>query len=352
MSRFDGRFRGMTCALAILALLLAGGCGFKDKPVPPQHVVPKAVLDLQVELDEQGATLSWTYPTETVTGGNVEEIDGFALYRAEVPVNSYCKTCPVPYDPPIAVPGGTVPPNSRKTATHEIKNLRPGNLYFFKVRSKTGWWSESQDSNAVSFFWQTPPMTPEGLAATSGDGQNTLHWQPVVLLRDATPTTVPVRYQLYRGVDGGPLAKIGQLLAAHTYIDSMVENDRVYSYQVQALSTYEQGTVNSGLSETVQVKPLDRTAPPVPKGVEGIRTEVGVKIYWNHVEAADLAGYRVYRRSEGEGKAVFIGEVNLPYNMYIDSKAAKGPHFYSVSSIDARSPVNESTRSPEIRIDH
>jgi uncharacterized protein len=267
-------------------------------------------------------------------------------------VNSYCSTCPVPYDSPIALPGGTVPPDSRKTVIHEVRNLRPGNLYFFKVRSKTGWWSESQDSNEISFLWQTPPMTPAGLTATSGDGQNTVQWQPVVLLRDATPATAPVRYQLYRGVDDGPLAKIGQPLAASAYTDSMVENDRVYAYQVQALSIYDQGTVNSGLSEVVQVKPLDRTAPPVPKGVEGISTEVGVKIYWNHVEAADLAGYRVYRRSEGESKAVFIGEVNLPYNMYIDSNAAKGPLFYSVSSIDTRSPVNESTRSPEIRIDH
>jgi hypothetical protein len=73
MSRFDGRFRGVIVALAFFALLLPGGCGYKDQPVPPQHVVPKTVLDLQVELDEQGATLSWTYPTETVTGGKVEE---------------------------------------------------------------------------------------------------------------------------------------------------------------------------------------------------------------------------------------------------------------------------------------
>jgi uncharacterized protein len=352
MIRYGDRLRRTSLVLAVLALLPCGGCGFKDKPVPPQRVVPKAVLDLQAELDEQGATLSWTYPKETVTGGDVEEIEGFALYRAEVPVDSYCKTCPVPYDAPIAVPGGVMAPGGGRTATHEVKELRPGNLYFFKVRSKTGWWSESQDSNEVSFFWQIPPKTPEGLTSTGGDGENKLQWQAVSQLRDATPLTVPVRYQLYRNSDGGAFAKIGEPLAATVFIDTTVENGRTYSYKVQAVSTYNQGEVRSGMSAAVQANPLDRTAPPVPKGVAGIRSEVGVKVYWDQVKAADLAGYRVYRRSEGEGKAVFIGEVNLPYNIFVDSNAPKQPLFYSVSSIDAQSPANESTRSPEIRIDN
>ncbi len=352
MIRFGGRFGKATLVLTPLALLPLGGCGFKDKPVPPQHVVPRAVFDLQVELDDKGATLSWTYPRETVTGGDIETIDGFELYRAEIPVNSYCKTCPVPYDTPIDVPGGTVPPKSPKKAIHEVRNLRPGNLYFFKVRSKTGWWSESQDSNQVSFFWQTPPMTPKNLSATGGDGKNTLKWQPITQLRDATPVTVPVRYQIYRRVDGGAVAKIGEPQTAATFTDSTVENGREYSYQVQAISTYDQGTMNSDLSETAQAHPLDRTAPPVPNAVEGIRTEVGVKIYWEHVEAGDLAGYRVYRRTPGQSKAVLAGEVNLPYNMFIDAKAFGAPLFYSVSSIDTQNPVNESTRSAEIRVDN
>ena len=352
MIRYGDRLRRTSLVLAVLVLLPFGGCGFKDKPVPPQHVVPKAVLDLQAELDEKGVTLSWTYPKETVTGGDVEEIDGFALYRAEVPVNSYCKTCPVPYDAPIAVPGGAMAPGGGRTATYEIKELRPGNLYFFKVRSKTGWWNESQDSNEVSFFWQTPPQIPDGLTATGGDGENTLRWQAVSQLRDATPVTVPVRYQLYRSNDDGAFAKRGEPLAAPVFIDSAVENGKAYSYKVQAISTYSQGEVRGGMSAAVQANPLDRTAPPVPKGIEGIRTEVGVKIYWVHVEAGDLAGYRVYRRSEGEGKGVFIGEINLPYNMFVDAKAPKQPLFYSVSSIDARNPANESARSPEIRIDN
>lgn len=351
MSIGGGRLRTSIGCLALLGLLAPVGCGFKDNPVPPQHVIPKAVLDLEVELDDRGATLSWSYPQETVTGDTVEEVQGFELYRAEVPAESYCKTCPVPYSASIAVPGGLMPSEGGKTAIYEARDLRPGNLYFFKVRSQSGWWRESKDSNEVSFFWQTPPMTPEGVTATGGDGKNTVQWQAVTQLRDATPATAPVRYQIYRQVDGGTFSKVGEPVATTTYTDTKVENGRTYGYQVQALHTYPLGMVRSAMSTGAEAHPLDRTAPPVPMGVEGIRTEIGVRIYWDHVEADDLAGYRVYRHAAGENKAVLAGEVLLPYNMFIDAKAPAGALSYSVTSIDRRKPANESARSAEILVE-
>jgi uncharacterized protein len=354
MSKCGTRLRSAMFVLTALTLHILGGCGYKDKPIPPQRAVPKPIGDLQVELDETGATLSWSYPKETVTGNDVDEIDHFDLYRAEVPVKAFCKTCPIPYEAPITVPGGALPPGSGRTATHVMGDLRPGNLYFFKVRSKTGWWSVSQDSNEVSFVWQTPPKTPEGLTVVGGDGKNTLQWQTVSQLRDATSLTTPVFYQLYRSVDGGDFVKLGEPFATNAYTDTTVENGRTYAYKVQAVNTISSSTAEgskSGMSAVVQATPQDRTAPPVPKRVEGIRAETGVKIFWDQVEGRDLAGYRIYRRTAGESKATLVGEVNLPQNMFTDAKAPSGPLFYSVSSIDTQSPANESSRSTELRLD-
>lgn len=345
--RMEERWTKTALALAVAAMLGVSGCGYKDDPVPPQHVLPQAVSDLSVELDDQGATLSWTYPRKTVTGGDVEEIDGFQLYRAEIPVASYCPTCPVPYNSMIEVPGGMVVPGSGKTAVHELRDLRPGNLYIFKVRSQSGWWLHSQDSNEVSFLWQTPPKTPAGVTCQSGDGRNLVQWQAVGELKDGSKSTVPIRYQVYRGVDGGTMAKLGELLTTTTYTDPTVENGRSYTYQVRALSTYAQGAVQSGLSEAVQATPMDKTPPPVPTGLAALRTEIGVKVYWETVQAEDLAGYRVYRRQPGQAAPVLVGEVNLPQSLLIDTAAPNGALMYSVSSIDTRSPANESVRSAE-----
>ncbi|MGI6656157.1 MAG: hypothetical protein ACOX5Z_04910 [Desulfobulbus sp.] len=343
-----GRWRFLICSLMLLGLV---GCGYKDAPVPPQHALPAAVTDLSVSLNAQGAVLSWTYPRSTATGDDLEEIDDFILYRAEIPEGSYCETCPAPYSATMTIPGGTVPQDRAKTQVFEATRLRPGNLYVFKVRSKNGWWYTSQDSNEVVFYWQTPPAVPQGLNVVAGDGENTLRWQPVELLLDGTVSPVPVRYQLHRRVGEADFAPLGAPLTDTTYQDTAVENGRVYAYTIQAVTTYPRGTINGDISDPVLAQPLDTTSPPAPTGVEGIRTELGIKIYWNPIQTDqtdDLAGYRVYRHVQG--KPVLVGEVLLPANLFTDTKAPEGPVSYSVTSFDTRTPANESPHSATVSI--
>ena len=46
---------------------------------------------------------------------------------------------------------------------------------------------------------------------------------------------------------------------------------------------------------------------------------------------------------------MMVGTVLLPYNLFLDKKAAAGTqYFYSVTSIDGQNPANESARSPEV----
>lgn len=336
---------------ALGSLLVLGGCGYKDKPVPPIGLIPRPIVDLTAQLDDQGATLQWSAPAQTVSGEPVSTIDSFLLYRYQVREQDYCRNCPIPFDAPQTLPGGGWSGEGPRTVSAQAGALQPGYRYVFKVRSKIGWWIESQDSNLVSFLWQAPPLAPEGLRVLGGDGKNTLAWQSVTQGRDATPLADPVTYQLYRRVDGTDPAKLGGPIATPTFIDTAVENGRSYGYQVQALATGKEGTVIGGpLSVAVTAQPLDRTAPAAPGDVQGLRTEVGVKIFWNQVEGADLGGYRVYRRVGGE-KPQLVGEVALPYTLYIDRTApAQGQLFYAVTSIDSQVPANESPRSPEVEV--
>nr|WP_320011040.1 fibronectin type III domain-containing protein [uncultured Desulfobulbus sp.] len=346
--RREERLVKTALSLVTAGVLVCAGCGFKDKPVSPQQVLPQAVPDLRVKLNPQGATLSWSYPQKTITGEAVEEIDGFELFQAEIPEDDFCPSCPIPYRTVIDVDGGYVVPGSTKTAVYEVRGLRPGNLYYFKVRSKSGWWRESKDSNEISFLWQTPPRTPQSLSVLSGDGENTLQWQPVTELTTGEKISAPLQYRIFRGVDGAGVAPYGSPLTTSSYRDTGVKNGSRYTYQVQAENIYTHGTIVGPLSEPVFATPTDQTAPPVVSQIAAMRTEMGVKVFWEDVSASDLAGYRVYRRHAGEAP-VQVGEVSLPYTLFVDQNPPSGLLYYSVSSFDDQDPANESKRSVEAR---
>ena len=325
-------------------------CGYKDKPVSPQQIVPMPIKDLSYQLSDKGATLSWAYPTETVSGKAVSSISSFDLYRAVVPIESYCDTCPIPFLAPVSLDGGSLPDKGGRTGSYQEPILRPGNMYFYKIRSKTSWWSESADSNVISFLLITPAGAPMGLSAQAVDGKVQLTWKPVQLNQDGSSLAQPVRYQVYRKTGEAGFAKLGAPVETGNFTDAHVINGTQYSYQVRALSVYKEGTVDGGISEAVNATPVDKNAPPAPEKPQVIATDVGVKVFWNHSQAEDLTGYRIYRRSAQEQTAKLVGQVNLPYNMFIDKSAKPGVvYYYSISSVDGEQPANESRRTSEVR---
>ena len=121
-----------------------------------------------------------------------------------------------------------------------------------------------------------------------------------------------------------------------TYTNGKVQSGQSYTYQVQSLSVFKQGLVEGGLSDTASATSQGREALRRPEPPQAVITDTGVKVFWNHAQTGNLAGYRIYRRAAGETNTRKIGEVNLPYNMYIDKSAPKGVAlYYSVSSVDS-----------------
>lgn len=337
----------------LMILIVSGiaGCGYKTMPVPPEEIVPKAIVDLGYELDERGVTLTWTYPEETVRGDSLPEITSFKLYRAVVPADQYCDNCPIPFIEPLLIEGGVVVAGKPKVGVYSTTLLRPGHLYFFKVRSGSGWWAESADSNVVSFLWDIPAGAPQTLDATAGDRRVMLRWSPVTTHIDGTPIKEPVRYQVLRSSSGGLFSPAGALQEGLEYVDGEVANGMKYQYKVQAVTMYEKGQVGGGVSPVVDAVPVDQTPPPVPRSVQGVRTAGSVKVIWEQVEAVDLKGYRIYRRLPGETRPVQVGEVEVPSTMFEDTSLPEAEEWlYSVSSFDRAVPANESKPSAEIEV--
>jgi uncharacterized protein len=337
--------------MAALLLLSMGlsACGYKSLPIPPQGIVPLTINDLRYELKANGVTLYWTYPTRTVTGDKITNINTFILYRAEVPVDAYCNTCPIPFGPPITLPGGSLPNKGNRTGSYDFTALRPNTLYFFKLRSTTGWMAESADSNLVSFMWEKPPAPPRGLEATKEPEGVRLRWQAVDQHRDGTALKSPVRYQVSRSLEGGSFENIGNAVTTTSYTDRSTESGLRYAYRVQAVTGQQHGILHGPASAVVQVETTQARLLP-PNNVKATRTASSVKVYWDMSRDKKNAGYRIYRRVGNETQPQKIGEAQADHALYEDLQAPPRDVsvFYSVSTFDHNKPAQESQPSPEV----
>lgn len=346
------RGRGHTLLILACVILagLIGGCGKKTRPLPPDTVLPAPISDLTYRLDEKGVTLSWSLPTRTVKDSSLPyRVEGYELLRAVVPTKDFCEGCPVPFGPPIYIEGEK---KAKGKVQYQETLLRPQHRYVYKVRSRAGWFVNSDDSNTVSLTWDAPLDAPKNLQTLPGDRQVTVSWEPPVALLDGSPVTSPLQYELFRAKEDGDFKMIAGSLQETEYVDRKVQNDISYSYMVRAFRFID-GTAASGkATETQNAVPVDRVAPAPPTHVALFKSEAGLRILWESEAERDLAGFRVYRRAEELETPVLIGEVPSGSPGFVDpSPPPQGLWYYSVSSFDRIRPPNESRRSKEALFD-
>jgi len=334
-------------------LFLAGGCGYKTEPVPPDSIVPKAIEDLRYSVSEKGVILNWSFPKETIRGTDLTDIATFDVYRAVVPLKDYCPTCPIPFNEAIQIPGGVVDPEKTRQGTYETSLLRSGHKYFFKVNARTSWWAASPDSNIVSFVWHIPAKAPEGVTAKGVDSSVVVSWQTVTQLMDGENVSYPLLYQVQRSRDNAGFESIGEPVKATQFVDKSLKNGETFYYKVQSLLMVDGVAVSGGLSGAVAATAIDQTPPAAPTGITAVQTGGGIKIFWDKSQDADVKGYKVYRRSADEKTARVIGDVSGVYSIFEDvNVAVDGSYFYSVTAYDKAETPNESEQSREASIRH
>jgi fibronectin type 3 domain-containing protein len=349
-SRIKAR-RLVALLLALLTLGLGDACGRKEMPISPDLVLPGPVRTFRLSQEGESLVASWVFPQVNQLGQPLTQLAGFRLYRCAVPGVSPAAGCAPDFvllaDIDLEYPAvGKV---QGERVVYQDYTVAPGKCYSYRVAAygpggRLGSWSQ-----VLSHAWGVLPAAPTSLAARAGDREVQLAWPEVRTLQDGGPVRDLAGYAVYRQTGGAAWQRLNPTpVPVNRYQDVAVKNEVEYTYMIRAvrrLGSYELASLDSP-SRTVT--PTDLTPPPPPMNLVAAPTSRGVELRWEPSPAADLAGYRVYRRRAGEPGSVRLTPelVKKPY--FVDTQVMRGQtYYYTVSAVDDSKRANESAPSEE-----
>ena len=153
------RFPRFSCFFLSLLCLGLVACGHKTPVRPPEWVVPEAIGDLSLDVDDKKhvLVLRWGRPQEYADGSEMDDLGGFVVLRAtqgEKGAESGFTQ--------IATIAVTDRDRFRKAKkfTYTDSQLSPGVLYRYRVQAVTLDGYASDLSNTVELVWSEQTTAP------------------------------------------------------------------------------------------------------------------------------------------------------------------------------------------------
>lgn len=345
--------------LCITAALAA--CGAPGDPSPPSPPVPAPISDLTVRQSGDGALLSLTLPTRTVTNERLTEPPAVEIFRGSLKPDG--KPDNKSFRLVYTLPGALLDTYTNEKHIQfkdpiapEQTRASPGKVIVYRVRTRISKKKDSADSNAVLVRIFPVPERVANLEAKVTELAIELNWAAPNKTSAGAPIDQLTGYRVLRG-EIDPLSAtataqdIGQakwkspltLIAPATensYRDTLFEFGKTYVYVVRAVALAEDGPVESDDSAPLVVTPKDAFPPASPQNiVAAVTTPPGaapsVDLSWSINLENDLAGYRVYRSDSQGARGQLLTTDLLPAPAYRDMSVQQGhKYWYSVTAVD------------------
>jgi hypothetical protein len=368
--------------LVAFVVPLALFCGKRGDPKPPVPVIPQATSDLVVAQRAGQVILSWSYPSLTTAGRSLTDVHRIHIYR-------YVEALPVPAggtDPNAILPGDidttlprpvalfakipTIPQAQFAKLSTRIESIEKANLASATTGAKLIYADappfRSSDGRQVRLtyavvtegptakgdFSNLAIVVPLPVSAPPKDLTATAKAEGVVLTWTAPTTSVtqdpPIiaGYNIYRGAPGEAVGDLATpintaLVTGTTHTDVPPYGE--HEYRVTAVASAGPPLLQSDVSLPAKATFRDLIAPPTPASLTPLIETKAVRLVWPAVEAADLAGYKIYR-AEGVGHGTNIRDIGtIPIDGgkvfaetgYLDSSVDLGIAYrYAVTSVD------------------
>lgn len=348
--------------MALAVPLVFTACASIGPPMPPSLDLPKPPSDLRGMRKGDQVILTWTIPTKTTDRQTIRNLGPTEICRGRVSELTECGT-----------PAGTAAPvqnasssknNSKQKTPESYTDTLPAQAlsdtgsttitFAVEVLNRENRGAGLSNQIKIPLIRTLPP--PEDFKAQVSSQGVVLNW-----LGATPPSIAQVRfiYRVYRRrEDQQQTAVVGDLPIGsetnYTLTDSDIEWEKTYEYHVDAITVIaapNTSDVQVEGADTPEIKVFadDVFPPAVPTGLQAVFSGPGQKpfidLIWAPDADADLAGYNVYRHTEGTTFVKMNPEL-LKVPAYRDSAIKPGHSYsYSVTAVDIRG--NESARSEE-----
>ncbi|HEY6066569.1 MAG TPA: hypothetical protein VIY96_10450 [Thermoanaerobaculia bacterium] len=357
--------------------------------MPPLPRGPRAVSDLAVEEVSADAVLSFSYPDRLMNGEPLRDVAAIEIYRAAdlPPAMTAPRPTPRPGGGGPAPPGDAAPGSS---ARREAANARLAEEAFFREAKKVDTLAvtaiaertrgatvvyrdplypllsaanppkalayavvtvrrggeRSPLSNIATLAPDVPSGPPTLVSVTAEEGRICLEWVPPQTDLLGRPAAVG-GYRVYRRTlpeeeYGEPLN--AEPLTGTVYVDTTAPYGGRHVYTVRA-TVPGKPKVEGVAAPEVGVDYRDVFVPAAPGRLDALSEGNAVRLVWEPVPAADLAGYVVFR-AEGDGAPVRLTEKPVTDPFFTDTSVQPRRRYrYTVIAVDTAG--NASPPSPE-----
>ena len=381
----------LVAAAAVLVLLVGPGCGKKGPIHAPLVLVPQPVESLKAVQRGGQVILEWTNPESFIDGRPLGEIGAAEIWLEERPeapsketpgqpardfsargkrialISLQPKAAASDQEKAAKSQAGKSKAAAEKPRPKKAPSRTPGGgLSFAYSLGSTGWTGKtfifavrvsdpknkkySDFSNEVSIKPQVLPGPPAGIQAEILADRVDIRWKAPDANFDSSKPPLAKGYNVYRlepESAGAPIRVNAALLTGTEFSDRDFLFDRPYRYFVRASASDSEPYLESDDSPAVDVLPRDVFPPAVPSGLAALKSQDVITLVWDAGKDSDLAGYKVWRKTEGQPDFVCLTQPPIIENTYTDRAVEKNKRYeYAISAVDTRG--NESAKSAPV----
>jgi hypothetical protein len=341
-------FRAIFSFLLVAWMIGNAGCAKIGPPLPPEVLTPKAASDLTAHQVADRIVLSVSLPELNTNGTRALTISYAEVFKAMVdrqdggplPEAAFLDRA----ERMISIPAGQfgnylsggrleIPdPSFSDPRTFYSRGFRFA-VRFVNKHNQTAGLSNQAFAAPVAL-----PLPPEGLSSAVLSDRILLTWKTPERNDDGSAPARIAGYQIFRTQDPAsfPTTPLnGALLSKPEYEDRDFEFDQTYYYRIVVVGNLQNPLAESLPTPTLAVAPKDTFPPGMPRNLFcGVQNNI-VTLLWEPPGDGDVAGFRIFRKAEGEETSVLLQEDLLDGFSFRDEKAVSGRKYeYGVVAVD------------------